>query len=488
MLDLCSYFAASCAERVPLPLPTLFIGFYPVLENMKIRILLLIGALAAVFCMCDPDGDSRVVGDVFTDNKAVLGYVDSFSLKLSTIRLDSFVTTGNSNIFMGYYQDEKVGNVLAETYMPIVFSTKTNIPEDAVYDSLVICFKPSGGWIGDTLQPKEIKIYEVLEEIKPHYRAERQQMFNHQKLQRSDNELATVSIDPFPARGLVSWARMSDSLGQLWFDMIVNGDDAMDKDEYFEEYFKGICIVPQTTNCTWGLDFLTFSTALPESDMIDDATQSEIRLYYRKPGDDEYGSYMTFVPKESNPYRYVYFENDRSGTPFDSLQIDGGKVYSSESEHVSYIQTGSGLALRIDFPTLSILKSASEYMSVVDAQLLIKPKDFSYDETYQLPSTLYLAVTDESNDLLVNLTDMSGQIVQSPIYYTADDKQPYYLFSAVKFVRSFINQKADNSELSMALIVLPSDLESASTFKRLVVDDNTRYAENVQLQIYYVTY
>jgi hypothetical protein len=83
---------------------------------------------------------------------------------------------------------------------------------------------------------------------------------------------------------------------------------------------------------------------------------------------------------------------------------------------------------------------------------------------------------------------MSGQIVQSPIYYTADDKQPYYLFSAVKFVRSFINQKADNSELSMALIVLPSDLESASTFKRLVVDDNTRYAENVQLQIYYVTY
>ena len=91
-------------------------------------------------------------------------------------------------------------------------------------------------------------------------------------------------------------------------------------------------------------------------------------------------------------------------------------------------------------------------------------------------------MTDESNDLLANLTDMSGQIVQSPIYYTSDDKQPYYLFSAIRFVRSFIKQKADNSESSMALIVLPADLESASSFKRLVVDDYTQYAEHEILQ------
>ena len=67
------------------------------MENMKIRILLLIGVVAAIFCTCDPDGDSRVVGDVFTDSRAVLGYVDSFSLRLSTVRLDSFITSGNTD-------------------------------------------------------------------------------------------------------------------------------------------------------------------------------------------------------------------------------------------------------------------------------------------------------------------------------------------------------------------------------------------------------
>ena len=52
-----------------------------------------------------------------------------------------------------------VGNVLPETYLPIQFAEKTNIREDAEYDSLVICFRPSGGWVGDTLLPKE-RVYD----------------------------------------------------------------------------------------------------------------------------------------------------------------------------------------------------------------------------------------------------------------------------------------------------------------------------------------
>ena len=145
------------------------------------------------------------------------------------------------------------------------------------------------------------------------------------------------------------------------------------------------------------------------------------------------------------------------------------------------------MALRIDFPTLAGLNSASEYMSVVDARLLIKPREFSYDEEYQLPSTLYLAITDESNDLHSNVSNMDGSIVSSNIGYLSDG-QPYYVFSVLTFVRRFINMKIENSNNTLALIVLPSDLENSSSFKRLVVDDNNKFAENALLQIYYVTY
>lgn len=454
---------------------------------MKFRILLLVSAVAAIFYTCDDDGDSFDVGNVFLDNKAVLGYIDSFTVHLSTIRLDSFVTQGATDIFLGSFNDKEVGNVHTEVYVPINFARKTNVSDDAVYDSMLICFKPNGRWVGDTVTPRVVKIYEVLEEIKPLYSSLQQSMFNNQKLLRSDTELATVSLDPSPKIGEVSWARMSDSVGQLWFDMLKNADDAMDNNEYFEEFFRGICIVPQTTDFTWGLGFVSESeTALAAYDKkIEDAGEFEIRLYYRQSGDDEDGSYMKFIAKRDNLYQYTYFSNDRSGTPFENLDIDGDRVSSKNSGNKSYIQTGSGLALRIDIPSLAVLRETSEYMGVLDARLIIRPKEYSFDETYPLPSTLFLAVSDESNDLFSNLLDMSGNIVSSPIYYSPEDGQPFYMFSLLRFVR---NRMLSFSNTEPALIVLPNDSENSTSFKRLVVDDNSSYAENVQLMVYYITY
>lgn len=454
---------------------------------MKLRKFLLVGAVLALFVTCDRTGDSYIVGDVFTDTRATLGYIDSFSLQLSTIRLDSFPTSGTSNdIFIGHFQDENVGNVTTETYIPINIAARTIIEEEDIYDSIVICFKPRGYWVGDTLKPKEIKIYEVLQEIRPDYDAEQQLMFNHQSLKHSDVELATVKIEPNPNVGLVSWARMSDSLGRKWFEMVKNGDDAMFDNIYFEQFFYGICIVPQTTDFTWGLNFVGYdANAIYSSErQIIDAMEFEIRLHYRKSGDDEDDSYMTFLMKP-NSYQYTHFVNDRSGTPFENLEIDGGKVKSTESNNLSYIQTGSGLALRIEMPTLASLQSASEYMTVVDAHLIIKPHEYSYDETYRLPTSLYLILTDESNDLFGNLSDITGNVVSSNIYYDQEKHEPFYEFSLLPFVRNYLSSTIDNS---MSILVIPSSIENSTDFRRLVVDDNNKYGENVQLQVYYTTY
>lgn len=458
---------------------------------MKFRNLLLTGAVASLFLMCDPSGDSYIVGDVFTDNQAVLGYVDSFSLKLSTIRLDSFPTSGHKDFFFGCYHDSAVGNVRTESYIPIVHLDKQNIPEDAIYDSLVICFKPKGGWVGDTLQPKTLNVYEVLDVIEPDYHAEQQKMFNHHKLRRSSSPLATINVRPHPHTKLVSWARMSDSLGRIWFEKLRTNDDVMDNTEDFLNYFKGICVVPDMTDFTWGLDFVSSASKGAASRLIEDAEQFEIRLHYRTPDDDEDDSYLSFVRSYTSgsshgDFFYNYLYNDRTGTPFENLQIDGDRVYSSQTNNVSYIQTGSGLAIRIDFPTLSELNVVSDYMRVVDARLIIKPKENSFNDEYQLPSKLYLAVTDESNDLFSTLTDLTGNPVASDLYYLDDEhEQPFYSFAMLNFVR---NRVLMPSEDFSALIVLPSDAEYATSFKRLVVDDNKNFGENIQLQVYYVTY
>ena len=454
---------------------------------MKFRNFLIASILVYAFAACDNDGDSLDIGDVFSDNQAVMGYVDTFSLKLSTIKVDSFATSGYQSLFLGYYKDEFAGNVLTELYAPIVNSSRITIPENSIYDSLVIVFKPNGVWVGDTVTPKVVNVYRVLQDIEPEYDAEQQKMFNHHRLDRDTTPLATVTLRPNPMRSLVSTARMSDELGQEWFRMILESDDVMSNTEYFLDYFKGLAFLPQTTDFTWGMGFVR-TGMLPTSNQIEDATQLEIRLYYRKPTDEEDDSYLTFVlaTDGENSYKYTYLNNDRTGTPFESLKKYDDKVYSSASGSVSCIQTGSGLALRIDFPTLNNLHAVAEYMNIIDARLIIKPKENSFNEDdYQLPSILYAGLTDESNKLISLLSDINGNPVASQVVYSGIDNSPFYTFSLVGFVRSRIMSPSDDYN---SILIMPSEEECATTFRRLVVDDYTNYGENVQLQVYYLTY
>jgi len=455
---------------------------------MKFRNFLLISIIAALFATCDNDGDSLDVGDVFSDNQAVMGYVDSFSLKLSTVRLDSFVTSGYSDLFLGYYKDDKIGNVLTEVYTPIVYTSMVTLPEGTIYDSLVVCFKPNGKWVGDTLQHKKVSIYRVLQTIEPDYDADQQKMFNHQKILRDTTPLATIALKPSPMQKLVSTARMSDELGKEWFSMIMESADAMSRTDYFMDYFKGIALVPDSTDFTWGMGF-TGQGSMPSSNQVEDATQFEIRLYYRKPTDGEDDSYMTFTMEydAASSYKYTYLNSNRTGTPFENLKNYDDKVLSSQSGSTACIQTGSGLALRIDFPSLNNLHSVSQYMNIVDARLIIKPQENSFDnEVYQLPSVLYVGVTDKSNKILTYLTDIMGSASSSTVLYEDETRlSPYYSFSLVRFIRSRILSPSEDFE---SIIIVPSEEEMATSFKRLIVDDYTTFGENVQLQIFYMTY
>ena len=125
-------------------------------------------------------------------------------------------------------------------------------------------------------------------------------------------------------------------------------------------------------------------------------------------------------------------------------------------------------------------------MNVIDARLIIKPKENSFDDdVYKLPSTLYVGLTDESNKIVSYLSDMNGNAVSSQIYYTNNEKTPFYSFQLIGFVRSRIMSPSEDYN---SIVILPSEEEIATSFKRLVVDDYTNYGENVQLQVYYLTY
>ncbi len=453
---------------------------------MKLRQIIAAGLIATLIAACDRNGDSYIVGHVLTDPSSTIGYTDTFNLKMSTVRLDSFNTSGYDVIHMGYYKDTMAGNVRTETYIPLTYYSRPEFNSETIFDSIVLVVKPNGNWSGDTLLPKTFSIYEVAADIEPNPNNEQPfNLFNNQSIPYKPTPLGKMTVTPSPKGKLVSYCRLSDSLGQSWVDMLNNNDENIESASKFEVFFKGIMIRPETDNVSWGMDFVTVSNKLETGKQIVDAENFEIRLYYRTPEDGEDDSYMVFRP-EKRTYMFTHFIREDQGTVFENLDIDGDFIPSEQSNNVSVIQAGSGLALRIEIPSLTKLHDVTDYINMLDARLTIRPKENSFNDTYKLPKELYVAITDQSNELLSNLTDMSGARVVGRLTYADNfDEDPYYVFSVSAFIRSRMLHPSDDYN---ALLILASDQESSTSFFRLLVDDKTTFGDNVQLQVYYTTY
>ena len=64
---------------------------------------------------------------------------------------------------------------------------------------------------------------------------------------------------------------------------------------------------------------------------------------------------------------------DRTGTQIQDLPVSSSMLSSSQTGNKAFIQSGTGIACRIDFPNIKQLKYISEKGAIVDAELIIKP-------------------------------------------------------------------------------------------------------------------
>ncbi|MFP3822159.1 hypothetical protein SB658_26045, partial [Bacillus sp. SIMBA_008] len=62
-----------------------------------------------------------------------------------------------------------------------------------------------------------------------------------------------------------------------------------------------------------------------------------------------------------------------------------------------FIQSGTGVACRIDFPNIKQFKNIATNGAIVDAELILKPVNNSYSEKYPLADSLTVYVGDNLN-------------------------------------------------------------------------------------------
>ena len=104
------------------------------------QILFVLTVLTMASCGVD---SSEIGTDFFNEGALDFSYIDSSSVKLSTIRLDNLTSAGGARILLGSHVDEKLGRITASSYFQVVpASSNMNLEdEDVSYEYIALVLK-----------------------------------------------------------------------------------------------------------------------------------------------------------------------------------------------------------------------------------------------------------------------------------------------------------------------------------------------------------
>ncbi|MCK9206283.1 MAG: DUF4270 domain-containing protein [Salinivirgaceae bacterium] len=433
-----------------------------------------------LFFSCVDDTETYKVGNVFTEKNSKITYVDSFTVNAYTIARDSFVSSSYNKVFLGYNNDEYLGKTTAISYMTLGY--EDNLPsldKKTRFDSIVLVLKQNGDYLGDTMVAKKFSVYRVTDSIA--LSEDAYYFYNIDSFAHENTPIATHTFIPRPLKNKVEYVRFPDSLGQAWLDWIIK-DTVITTSSKFISHFKGLVLIPDTKDQSWSTSFYGLNSS--DSYTEESFNQVELRIYYKVP-EAETNSYFAFIPVDN--YIFSHFTSDRSGTVSSILETGEGKIPSSQTDSKVFMQAGSGTGIKIDIPQIEWMYELGSNITVLDAKLIMRPTSGTFKKASSLPDNLSVYWTDKKNRNQGSLYDLDGETVISG-YLKYDDEfnqDTYYTFS----VLSFVIDKMESDEINNNTLMFYLSEESiATSFDKLIIDDQSASNNSFELQIYYYTY
>ncbi|OIV41873.1 DUF4270 family protein [Flavobacterium johnsoniae] len=441
---------------------------------MRKFILLLFFVFTIFSCGTDTDAGKFVVGSDYlaVNNKVIL--VDTVTVDMSTINIDSLLTSSQSRILIGNYDDPVFGKVKSNSYFQLsgtsyALNNSGSDTETAnlVFDSISMILKYDNYYYGDTTQVQKFDIHRLTQKVKPN--TDDSSFYNSSTLSYSDESLGTISYKPRPLEKDSINIKMSTAFGEGIFQKI-KSREVTDFDS-FTEYLKGLVLVPSTSNSSSVIGFHT--------------STSKIRLYYSKYKSDKEDSYYIDFSVLDIAKQFNSISSDKTGTLIQNLPVSSSKLSSSLTNKQGFIQSGTGVACRIDFPNIKQLKYISDNGAIVDAQLLLKPVNNSYSEKYPLADSLRVYVADNLNRLSSPLLNSAGSAVYGILNKKSDEfnENIGYTIPLGNFLQKEMLKTSDSR--SSLILMLPGISKAVN---RIVLGDQKHLDNKIQLKIYYISY
>ncbi|HPY67581.1 MAG TPA: DUF4270 family protein [Bacteroidales bacterium] len=414
-----------------------------------------------------------IIGRKFlgNDNNIRTIYIDTCSVKLSTVSVDSVKTSNRNSVLAGSFNDPDAGYIVCTSYIPFELPSQPYLPEhDLVFDSLQLVMYLANEWIGDTTRSNSFTLHKLSE---PVVAPESGVFYSNHSVPYDAEPLAEFSIRKEALPGDSVAVRLPDDIGMDLFEKLRDFDESvMGSQERFSNYFPGFALTAGDDNN----NVLAFSVS-EDSSML-------LRVYYHYSTWVKTQGFITIEPQSVTSFYGVV--TDRSATPFKDLQAFG-ELPSSMSGNKALLQSLTASYIKIEIPYLNDLLQLGDFSTVVSGALIIYPVRGSFSEINPLPPRLTMYVSDENDVTQGYITSYSGESLQTGNLVIDElfGIETYYTYDITSFIQSQLG--AFGIYKRNLKLTVPEE-KQATSLNALVAGDMSYPGNRIKLKISYLIY
>ena len=418
------------------------------IKQLRIILFATLGLSAALFTVsCDKDMSISLDNDNL-DHLNVTSD-DTLSATVTTLQMPYIPTSGSGVVLVGKINQPITGSLKSTSYFRLNPTGITNeIPTNAKFDSLNLVMVPSYWRIayGDTTKMQTISAHRLTQSLEtktlensssgipnPFY-ITGPAIFGSQKFNYAADALGSVTFRPKKTKKDTLSIRLNDALGAEFFNKIKASDIAFNSASNFQEYFKGLSLVPAESNTA----IVGFSDTL------------QVKVNYSYLGTDGFkktGSKVLNMTEKA--FQYNQFDKDVQGTAFEGLSSTKA-IASTSTSGVAYFQGGSGVVTEIKFPALKDFLQQPG-VAINKAELEIELETPHTGLMPAVPNPMLMIADSRAPISFVSIP--FGRDPQYATYLVGDNagKKGRYLFNLIQYIKSATEPHSEEKSLFLTL-------------------------------------
>lgn len=412
--------------------------------------------LVALATACTDPGD---IGNELPTNTDKVGvtYVDTFTVRTSTVLLDSSATSTTDNLLVGRYEDPRLGVVEGKAFARVGLGGAFTAAASDVYDSLVVTLGVDAYRYGDTTRVQQLRVHRLQADF-----VDSRTYYTSDALAYDEVPLGERTFRARPQLRSLR-IRLGNALGRELFALAQNNQLNTQAD--LLSRLKGLAITSGSDDNASIVNYLASSSG------------TGLQLYYHTvatPGEAE-----TFSFTFANGAKHFYqLRADRRNSLLRPLTASQQALSSSVTAGEAYVQAGLGLYTKVELPYLNDLRIAlGSNLIVVSAELALETVNEGNQARFLPPLTSLTAYyTDRANRLGTSLQIAAPyRLAISP---RTSLEQGSFTFPFTTYVQTLLS----NPTLNTGLLLAPTTNTGVT---RLVLGGQNNVTNPARLRVYF---